>query len=153
MTIPVDIILRRQKNKYKEEGEKNITLFEVVSRMYQIIREQISICNLEAFYGLNYKIWKKKIKLYVDQFRELKKEEKRFENAAIIIQKNIKKLYIKRKKIFIQENIYEIDSSEYGDEEFTEEELDELEKINQIEYTDHDISYNTFYWNSITRYL
>tara|TARA_B100001063_G_C16777156_1_gene566518 strand:+ start:1174 stop:1635 length:462 start_codon:yes stop_codon:yes gene_type:complete len=153
MTIPVDIILRRLKNKYKKEGEKNITQFEVVSRMYKIIRERISICNLEAFYGLDYKIWKKRIKLYVDQFRELKKQEKRFENAAIIIQKNIKKLYNKRKEMCIQEDTYEIDSGEYGDEEFTEEELDELEKINRIEYTDQDISYNTFYWDSITRYL
>ena len=122
--------------------------------MYEMIRMEISRCNLQVYvHDLRYEIWKKKIQMFVDNFRNLKKEEKRFEKASFVIQKWIKKYYNKKKEEYIQENTYEIDSGEYGDEEYTEEELDEIEKINKIEYSERDVSYNSFYWTSSTIFM
>ena len=147
-------IISELKKIYKQEGEINITIFDVVDRMYEMIRMEISRCNLQVYLNdLGYKIWKKKIQMFVDNFRNLKKEEERFEKASIVIQKYIKKYYNRKKVEYTQENTYEIDSGEYGDEEYTEEELDEIEKINKIEYSERDVSYNSFYWTSSTIFM
>ena len=149
-------IITELKKIYEKEGEMGITIFDIVDRMYEMIRKEISRYNLQVYVDdLNYKIWKNKIEAYVIRFRELKEEEKKYEIASLIIQKYIKKYHNIKKVEYVQENTYEIDSGEYGDEddEITEEELDEIEKINKIEYSKYDISYNTFYWDQKTEYM
>ena len=156
MSKKIKDIISDLKKIYKKEGETNITIFDVVDRMYEMIRKEISRYNLQVYVDdLRYEIWKKKIQMYVDNFRNLKKEEERFEKASLIIQKYIKKYHNIKKVEYVQENTYEIDSGEYGDEddEITEEELDEIEKINKIEYSERDVSYNSFYWTSSTIFM
>ena len=156
MSKKIGKIISELKKIYKKEGEMGVTIFDVIDRMYEMIRIEINKCNLQVYlHDLRYEIWKKKIQMYVDNFRNLKKEEERFEIASLIIQKYIKKYHNIKKVEYVQENTYEIDSGEYGDEddEITEEELDEIEKINKIEYSKYDISYNTFYWDQKTEYM
>ena len=154
MSKKIGKIISELKKIYEKEGEMGVTIFDSVDRMYEMIRKEISRFNLQVYVDdLRYEIWKNKIEAYVIRFRELKEEEKKYEKASLIIQKWIKKHYYRKKEEYIQENTYEIDSGEYGDEECTEEELDEIEKINKIEYSERDVSYNTFYWNSVTAYI
>tara|TARA_B100000989_G_scaffold204226_1_gene154558 strand:+ start:236 stop:706 length:471 start_codon:yes stop_codon:yes gene_type:complete len=156
MSKKIGKIISELKKIYEKEGEMGVTIFDIVDRMYEMIRKEISRFNLQVYvHDLRYEIWKNKIEAYVIRFRELKEEEKKYEKASFIIQKWIKKYHNRKKKEYIQLNSYEIDSGEYGDEdeEYTEDEINEIEKINKIEYSDYDISYNTFYWDSEIAYI
>ena len=50
-------IISELKKIYKKEGEMGVTIFDVVDRMYEMIRIEINRCNLQVYlHDLNYKI-------------------------------------------------------------------------------------------------
>ena len=54
-------IISELKKLYKKEGDNDVTIFDVVDRMYEMIRMEISRCNLQVYvHDLRYEIWKKK---------------------------------------------------------------------------------------------